>query len=618
MRKMLQWFVRPRREAAWLAVVGAGVGVAAVVANPINTTLLDFFLAGSQPGILVEEIATAEECMGCHSYVDPVQEPGRPWAASMMGQSARDPVFHAALAIANQDAAFAGDLCLRCHTPGGWIEEHSTPTNGSALQFKDFQGVSCNVCHRMVDPVYRPGISPLEDEGILASVGTLPPNPHSGNFVIDPYDRRRGPHDLGPFFPAHYWLQAPFQGTSNMCATCHDVSNPVYDRQPDGTYALGPLNTPHATGDKYQQFPMERTYSEWSRSEFAAGPVNVNGRFGGNLAAVSSCQDCHMPPTEGRSCGFGEFRPNLRQHHFNGGNTWVLRAVRELYPDSETFLNADTVDDSIARAEEMLRLASDMELSFDGPLLNVRIINHTGHKLPTGYPEGRRMWINVQFLDSANTIIAERGAYDTQTATLNTTDTKVYEGKQGVDAAVAAATGIQEGPGFHFAVNNLWYSDNRIPPRGFTNAGFAEVQSAPVNYTYADGQHWDDTQFTVPQGAANVRVTVYYQSTSKEYIEFLRDYNETNQAGQTAYDQWVLAGKSAPAVMDTATVAVPCYANCDGSTIPPILNVSDFICFQNKYAAADPTANCDGSTIPPVLNVSDFICFLQKYAAGCP
>jgi len=63
--------------------------------------------------------------------------------------------------------------------------------------------------------------------------------------------------------------------------------------------------------------------------------------------------------------------------------------------------------------------------------------------------------------------------------------------------------------------------------------------------------------------------------------------------------------------------SVPCYANCDGSSIPPILNVSDFICFQTKYAAGDPYANCDGSTVPPVLNVSDFICYQTKYAAGC-
>jgi len=60
-----------------------------------------------------------------------------------------------------------------------------------------------------------------------------------------------------------------------------------------------------------------------------------------------------------------------------------------------------------------------------------------------------------------------------------------------------------------------------------------------------------------------------------------------------------------------------CYPNCDGSSVPPILNVSDFICFQTKYAAGDPYANCDGSTTPPILNVSDFICFQTKYAAGC-
>jgi hypothetical protein len=61
----------------------------------------------------------------------------------------------------------------------------------------------------------------------------------------------------------------------------------------------------------------------------------------------------------------------------------------------------------------------------------------------------------------------------------------------------------------------------------------------------------------------------------------------------------------------------PCYANCDHSTAPPILNVNDFVCFLNKYAVGDAYANCDGSTLPPVLNVNDFVCFLNAYAAGC-
>lgn len=67
-----------------------------------------------------------------------------------------------------------------------------------------------------------------------------------------------------------------------------------------------------------------------------------------------------------------------------------------------------------------------------------------------------------------------------------------------------------------------------------------------------------------------------------------------------------------------SVVAVPtCYANCDMSTTTPALNVNDFVCFTNLFAAGDPRANCDGSTVPPVLNVNDFGCFTNRYAAGC-
>jgi hypothetical protein len=66
------------------------------------------------------------------------------------------------------------------------------------------------------------------------------------------------------------------------------------------------------------------------------------------------------------------------------------------------------------------------------------------------------------------------------------------------------------------------------------------------------------------------------------------------------------------------TAAASCYANCDGSTVTPTLNINDFICFQQKFAAGDSYANCDASTAAPVLNINDFICFQQKFAAGCP
>ncbi|RMH14020.1 MAG: hypothetical protein D6695_02455 [Planctomycetota bacterium] len=603
-----------RRELLWVSLV-AGAGVTLSFALPAPTNIDDFFGPGTQPNTLFDPIMTAQACSFCHGGYDETHEPFRPWAASMMGQAARDPLFFACLAVAEQDAPGVGDLCLRCHTPGGWLAGRSEPTDGSGLIGEDFEGVTCNFCHRMVDPEYKPGISPAVDEGIINNLEDIPTSPHSGHYVIDPMDRRRGPFDLGQNFFFHEWLQSPFHRDSAMCATCHDVSNPVYERQPDGTYAPGAWQTPAASFDKYDQFPVERTYSEWLMSDFADGPIDMGGRFGGNDPLVSSCQDCHMPTATGRGCNFTEFpvRDDLPQHHFNGGNTWVLRAIRNLYPDSETFLSEASVNASIARAEQMLRDASDMELTQNGSTLTVRIINQSGHKLPTGYPEGRRMWLNVKFFDAGGSLIQEHGHYDAN-ANLNTSDTKVYEAKLGISADVAPLLGLPPGESFHFALNNEWIKDNRIPPRGFTNANFEAVQAAPVGYTYADGQYWDDTDFAIPPGAASVEVRLYYQTASKEYIEFLYNNNTTNNAGQVLYQQWVATGKSAPVEMDFQTLALsgPCVAdfNSDGE-----LNFFDVLGFLQAFSTQDPAADITGDG---VFDFFDVLAFLQAFNDGCP
>jgi hypothetical protein len=79
-------------------------------------------------------------------------------------------------------------------------------------------------------------------------------------------------------------------------------------------------------------------------------------------------------------------------------------------------------------------------------------------------------------------------------------------------------------------------------------------------------------------------------------------------------------------IVEAAEIGIPCYANCDGSTTPPILNVDDFICFINDFAEGQAIphqqqithyANCDGSTTAPVLNVDDFTCFINAFARGC-
>jgi hypothetical protein len=115
------------------------------------------------------------------------------------------------------------------------------------------------------------------------------------------------------------------------------------------------------------------------------------------------------------------------------------------------------------------------------------------------------------------------------------------------------------------------YQDNRIPPRGFTNATFAAVQAEPVAYSYADGQYWDDTFFDIPAYAVAARVSLYYQSTSREYAEFLRDNNplhgfDPTNRGQLAYDLWLAAGRSAPIRM--AVWPPPALPDCNVTPDP--------------------------------------------------
>ena len=350
-------------------------------------------------------------------------------------------------------------------------------------------------------------------------------------------------------------------------------------------------------------------------SDFAQGPIAIGDRFNTNLNAVSSCQDCHMPQVEMQACLFTDPRPDYNDHSFSGANNWVLRAIRELNPnDFVTGLQPELVDQAIGRNEDLMRAASDMELTVVENNLNVRIVNQTGHKLPTGYPEGRRMWLNVKFFDGGDNLIAEHGAYDDATAELTEGDTKVYEMKIGLDASMSAASGLPEGPSFHLTLANKVFKDNRIPPRGFTNDNFDMVQAAPVDYSYDDGQFWDDTQFVIPAGAVRAEARLRYQLTSKEYIEFLRDTNTTNTIGQEVYDQWVLHGKSPIIEMDEGSIdiALPCPADLTGDGL---LNFFDISTFLSAFSAQDPIADFDDNG---QFNFFDVSGFLGAFNAGCP
>jgi hypothetical protein len=250
-------------------------------------------------------------------------------------------------------------------------------------------------------------------------------------------------------------------------------------------------------------------------------------------------------------------RPDLPLHDMTGGNTIIPMLIESLFP-GET--DPAALNAGVQRATQILKEAATLDLDVSGNVITVRVTNHTGHKLPSGYPEGRRIWINVIATDGgANTF--ESGHYDFGTGVLDVFDTddnptKIYEIKPGLSANLATSLGLDPGPSFHFAINNKIFKDNRIPPSGYDYLNFLTIQSPPIadgaldEDMYGPGQNYDITTYTLEFEPIAVEATLYYQTTSKEYVEFLRDENHTNHWGETLYNLWDLNGKSEPVVMD--------------------------------------------------------------------
>ena len=620
-------------SASAVAILGLGIAAPFAIAgggkgggggqDQLPTSLEDFEslgTAGNSDSFEMRPIASSVSCSFCHGDYDLQAAPYDTWVTSLMAQSARDPVFHAAFTIANQDADKAGVFCIKCHVPANHYRGANTTGELPFFSEEDMDGINCNFCHRVVDPAGTaegyPGDPADPDAPILADLvadGLMPVSLGNGQVVLDPSDSRRGPYDD---VPANYHgvdqfgnlipiITSPYHRDSAFCGTCHEVSNPVFMvNEPGEPGTITPMGFEHPTHDLDNMVPEQRTYSEWANSTFAdGGVVFPDGRFGGALddsLPISSCQDCHMPDQVGGACAFYEGppffeRPDVGAHSFAGGNTWVLSAIRQQMGGDADFygLTESRVDEANARTEQMLRDASDMELSIDGSTLVVRVINQSGHSLPTGYPEGRRMWVNVRFFDDAGNVIAEDGGYDFKTATLDAGTTKVYEKLMGMTQEVADAVNLPAGKSLHLVLNNEVIFDNRIPPRGFTNAAFEAFGGGPVDYSYEDGQYWDDTRYIIPAGATTAQAVLYFQTSSREYMEFLRDTNVTDDFGQTAYDLWVANGKSAPLAMDSMVIDIevsdPCDINGDGQ-----INGADLGSMLSQWGKCGDSAGCSG------------------------
>jgi hypothetical protein len=421
-----------------------------------------------------------------------------------------------------------------------------------------------------------------------------------GHYFVSPNDEKRASFaDAEPV--SHNIYYSRYHKSKYFCGTCHDVSNPVLaNLGQDGTQ---PLNT--ETYAAYSYYHVERTFSEFMLSAYGQqdgapgsgsfAPEVFNTSLANNN--IARCQDCHMRDVEGAGCDKqgALVRPTesvehpmsgLPMHDMTGGNAWVSYVLASTVKGSA---NYDSINDgllnqgpdlltldltqgqgvdseallaSVERTKQQLNNAASIEgLDYDYDLgsLSFRIQNHTGHKLISGFPEGRRMFINIKVYAADDSLIYEVNPYDYQAGTLKGLDYDYVLDPSGIPPLPDEINPLNEvhlkeliyeihpssdltgeEKTFHFALATGRSKDNRIPPQGFLIDQAEERIVEPVwegtpdpKYfsaeEYAGG--YDAVSLIVPSGADRLVVNLYYQTTSREYVEFLRD--EINGVAET-------------------------------------------------------------------------------------
>ncbi len=532
------------------------------------------------------------------------------------------------------DADFDGVHCGLCHQ---LVDPFFETTHDGTRESSDWSGywdetnLSPTPSHTAADATY------LLDESVAATIDLFNGDPfygaanlpHSGayteggggQYLVDPVDRRRA--SFADANATHDVTYSRFHKSRFLCATCHDVSNPAlanlaFAGTPpgDGTTVLPSEDLP-----AFAYAHVERTFSEFMLSGFGLqGGAPGTGAFAPDVFetsladnSIARCQDCHMPDAVGKGCdkNRGVLRPTDSVEHPNsgvpthdqtGGNVWVPWVLASTVPGSpnydatnEALLDQDpaalTLDLSaglgldpnslLAGADRALanleRAATLEDVVYDPATgdLSLKVRNHTGHKLISGFPEGRRMWLNVRALDGSGGLLWEINPYDDEASTLRglgypysdpdgiLPDPQPLLGtEQHLDELVyemvpsSSLTG--EDHSFHFVLADGRFKDNRIPPREFRIAEASDRLAEPAwngsgdpGYFTADeyaGGH-DEVTVSLPPGAAEVVVTLYYQTTSREYVEFLRD--EINGSGHLTLTSPTPSGEAEAYVAQT-------------------------------------------------------------------
>jgi hypothetical protein len=311
-------------------------------------------------------------------------------------------------------------------------------------------GVSCTMCHQIQKT--RLGDSSSFNGGFVVDTTT----PLGRRPIFGPYEVDRGHttvmHSSAGFVPT----TSDHIRESELCATCHTLYTPTLD----------------SAGRRVGTLPEQMPFLEWRHSAYRT---------------ERSCQSCHMPlvVAEGDSVPIsvvqGPPRPGVRRHWFPGGNFFMLGMLNRYRAELAVEALPEELDAVAAQTREILAQAARVEMK-PGPVaagrvvVDVEVVNLSGHKLPTAYPS-RRAWLHVVVRDRSGATVFESGALTPAGRIVgndNDDDRLRYEpyyreitqpGQVQIyesimhDPRGAVTTGIVSGLGY--------LKDSRILPRGF-------------------------------------------------------------------------------------------------------------------------------------------------------
>jgi len=467
-----------------------------------------------------------------------------------MAFAARDPYYLAVFGEELHKNPSYKDLldqtCTRCHAPAGSVEHEQS---GGHMTFDEMvsgttteanlgrDGVTCSLCHQ------------IADQGLGKSAS------FSGGFTVG-YDRKIfGPHSGPNTNPMQLIINytptaATHVTTSELCATCHTVVVPI-------------MKGDQHVGDFLEQAP----YMEWLNSSSSPG---------------KPCGSCHLPTQDPTTMadlaspiakypnGLSARKP-YGKHRFSGGNSYMLRILEDNLSWTGTDIPAAELEEAAVFAEEHVTeggTISILSAKLDGSALavEVQIDNHTGHKLPTGYP-GRRMWIHLRAEGQSGETLFESGAFDSRGALVSPGGLSLDDPKKvmphrdlisaDTEVAVYEAIAIDDaGAPTHLPFASRGFvKDNRILPQGWseTSTWIDWIRPKGVGSDASFSPGYDRVSYQIPQGSAVKRVSVelLYQTVRPAELDAL---TKVPDAAAVRFSQMASARAPLPTLMSKASI----------------------------------------------------------------